>query len=203
MRRCTVPGLLTATMLASYFLRPRCSLRLSGPMVARPVLGEERRSSAMERAESFVAADSFGCAFRVGRTYRLASIGSDDEVYALAGRTVAYEVDATPVRRKIVVRSLGTERIVHQSSPNLGGAFGNASIAAKVILKRNGSVAWTYPNVTGEGAEVTGYELHTIGMSNRRVLLSRDADPESLRLEPGATTISWTEGGLTRTAAFE
>jgi hypothetical protein len=121
---------------------------------------------------------------------------------------VAYEIDTSPVRRKMIVRSLGTGRVVHQASPNLGGAFGNGSLAAKVILKRNGSIAWTYPDKTGESSgdpsePPTRYEVHAIGTSNRRAVLSRNANPESLRLDAGGTTISWTEGGLTRTAPFE
>ena len=142
----------------------------------------------------------FGCAFRVGRTYRLGG-GNDAVVYALAGRMVAYESLANPVNQRMVVRSLGTGRAVHQANSNLEGAFGNGARAVEVVLKRNGSIAWTYPNRTGESVEVTGIELHAIGTSNRREVLSRNVDPaESLRLDPGGATISWTEGGMTRTA---
>ena len=142
----------------------------------------------------------FGCAFRTGRTYRLAG-GNDSVVYALAGRMVAYEDLADQVDQRMVVRNLGTGRTVHRATSNLQGAFGNGARAAKVVLKRNGSIAWTYPNRTGESVEVTGFELHAIGTSNRREVLSQRVDPaESLRLNPGGVTISWTEGGMTRTA---
>jgi len=113
---------------------------------------------------------------------------------------VAYEINASEVNRRMVVRSLGTGRVVHRANSNIQGAFGNGALADKVVLKQNGSIAWTYPNRTGEGAEVTAHELHAIGTSNRREVLSRNVDPESLRLNPGGTTISWIEGGMTRTA---
>ena len=120
---------------------------------------------------------------------------------------VAYEINASEVNRRMVVRSLGTGRVVHRANSNIQGAFGNGALADKVVLKRNGSIAWTYPNITGEESGDPSepprrYEVHAIGTSNRRAVLSRNANPESLRLDAGGTTISWTEGGLTRTAPF-
>lgn len=209
MRRRTVRRLLTATVFAIALSAPSTLLLVSAPdradgRSACPRGGttvERNRESRVFRNRTRSGNTHYGCAFRVGRTYRL---GNDAAVYALAGRMVAYEIDTSPVERKMIVRSLGTGRVVHQASPNLGDAFGNGSVAAKVILKRNGSIAWTYPDETGEGSEVDpGYELHAIGTSNRRAVLSRNADPESLRLGPEGTTILWTEGDLTRTAPFE
>lgn len=208
MRRSTAPRLIAAAActlalsavptLSALVMPERAEGRSACPRWGKTV--ERNRESRVFRTRRESIDSYFGCAFRTGRTYRLGG-GNDAVVYALAGRMVAYESLANPVNQRMVVRSLGTGRVIHQANSNLEGAFGNGARAVEVVLKRNGSIAWTYPNRTGESVEVTGIELHAIGTSNRREVLSQRVDPaESLRLNPGGVTISWTEGGMTRTA---
>lgn len=207
MRRSTVRRLITATictvavsaapMLFALLAPERAEGRSACPRWGKTV--ERNRESRVFRTRRGSIDYYFGCAFRTGRTFRLGG-GNDSVVYALAGRVVAYE-SLAPVNQRMVVRSLGTGRVIHQANSNLEGAFGNGARAVEVVLKRNGSIAWTYPNRTGESVEATGIELHAIGTSNRREVLSQRVDPaESLRLNPGGATISWTEGAVTRTA---
>ena len=154
----------------------------------------------------------YGCAFAVGKVIRLdprrGQLIDWRPKVKLAGTAVAYEAmsfDLKPYR--VLVRSLRTGRVIHSATSNRrGSAEGHTGPVQRIVLKRNGSVAWTTSSdCICEGIEPSGYELHVIGHGGRRRVLDsgRDLDPASLRLIARGTQVSWMKGDAAHSASLD
>ena len=152
----------------------------------------------------------YGCARRVGRVFRLdprgGQVTAPESTLKLAATMVAYQTldfDLRPFR--VLVRSLRTGKVIHSASTNSGrSAEGHTSPGVRVVLKPNGSVAWTASvDCVCEGVDPSekGWEVHAIGRDDRRVMLDRGpaVDAGSLRLA-GPNAITWKHRGESRTA---
>jgi hypothetical protein len=151
----------------------------------------------------------YGCAFAVGRVVRLDPkrgqlVGYRPKV-KIAGTAVAYEAmsfDLQPYR--VIVRSLRTGKVIHSATSNRQkSAEGHTGPVQRIVLKRNGSVAWTTTSdCVCEGTVPSAYEVHAIGSSGKRRVLDSgpDVEPASLVLRAGGSRIGWTHGGTARSA---
>lgn len=153
----------------------------------------------------------YGCARRVGKVFRLdprrGQLIADPSTTKIAGTAVAYETmsfELAPYR--IVVRSLRTGRLVHGASSNARRSeMGHTGPALTLLLKRNGTVAWTASSeCICEGTPAADYEVHKIGKDHRRVVVDRgpSIDPASLRFTPDRSAVSWLDGGVRQSAAL-
>ena len=151
----------------------------------------------------------YGCAFAVGRVVRLDPPHGQLIAYKpkvrIAGTAVAYEAmsfDLKPFR--VYVRSLRTGKVIHSATSNKrGSSDGHTGPVQRIVLKRNGSVAWTTSSdCICEGLVPSGYEVHAIGTADRRRILDsgQAVDPTFLRL--GASRIFWKHDGAVRSAAL-
>lgn len=154
----------------------------------------------------------YGCARDVGRVYRVDPRGGQlidaPTTTKLAGTTLAYEVSYFDLRPyRILVRSLRTGKVLHSATSNSQrSAEGHTGPASRVLVKHNGSVAWTTSaDCVCEGLDPaeSGWEVHAINRDGRRVMLDsgRELDAGSLRFTTRShRAIAWTNGGETRTA---
>lgn len=153
----------------------------------------------------------YGCAHRVGKVIRLdpprGQLIADRNTTKLVGTTLAYEAMSFELRPyRIIVRSLRTGRAVHSATSNAQRtSMGHTGPALNLLLKRNGTVAWTTnADCICEGSEgdpPPTYEVHKIGNDHRRVVLDDGAgiDPNSLRFTTRRTAVSWMKDGESRT----
>lgn len=153
----------------------------------------------------------YGCAFGIGRVVRLDPAGGQLIAYKpkvkLAGAAVAYEAmsfDLKPYR--VYVRSLRTGRVLHSATSNRrGSAEGHTGPVQRIVLKRNGSVAWTTSSdCICEGTVPSGYEVHAIGAANGRRILDSgaDVDPASLALIARGMQVTWMNGTVAHTVTL-
>jgi hypothetical protein len=153
----------------------------------------------------------YGCAFAVGRVVRLDPPRGQLIAYKpkveVAGTAVAYEAmsfDLKPYR--VLVRSLRTGKVIHGATSNRrGSAEGHTGPVQRIVLKRNGSVAWTTSSdCICEGTVPSGYEVHAIGTSNKRRMLDSgpDLDPASLALIARGTQVTWMNGATAHAASL-
>jgi hypothetical protein len=153
----------------------------------------------------------YGCASRVGRVIRLdpprGQLIAHKPKVKIAGRAVAYEAmsfDLKPFR--VYVRSLRTGRVIHSATSNKrASSDGHTGPVQRLVLKRNGSVAWsTSSDCICEGIAPSGYEVHAIGKTNRRRVLDsgRDVDPASLALVARGTQVTWMNGAVAHTVTL-
>jgi hypothetical protein len=151
----------------------------------------------------------YGCAFAAGRVVRLDPPRGQLIAYKakvkIAGTAVAYEAmsfDLKPFR--VYVRSLRTGRVIHSATSNRrASSDGHTGPVQRIVLKRNGSVAWTTSSdCICEGAVPSGYEVHAIGTDGKRRILDSgpEVDPASLAL--AGARISWKHVGTIRSAGL-
>jgi hypothetical protein len=117
----------------------------------------------------------------------------------LAGTMVAYEksrVEGFPepghVYRVIFVRDLLTGRVVHEAATagaKFPGDVGKGS-AEKIVLKRDGSVAW----IVQTEREPDEFQIRAVDRTGSRLLAAAtDIAPGSLTLR--GSTLRWIQGG--------
>jgi hypothetical protein len=159
----------------------------------------------------------YGCAAKFGRVRLLPGLDSTEAVrfgdgrvpsnFTLAGQFVAYEQytlepAGAETQSYVYIYDLGADRTEYTSIAGSTQPPAEDSVMERLVLKRNGSAAWT-ARLRG-GSDAT-YEVHryskyaTVG---GRVTMDagQDLDPESLLLSPDRHTISWTRGGQTKSA---
>jgi hypothetical protein len=117
----------------------------------------------------------------------------------LAGTMVAYEQSRVEgssepghVHRVIFVRNLLTGRVVHEAATaqaKFAGDVGKGS-AEKIVLKRDGSVAW----IVQTERDPDELQVHAVDRTGSRLLAAAaDIAPGSLTLK--GSTLRWIEGG--------
>ena len=166
------------------------------------------------------------CLFRTGARTRLAPSGLDPEVsgpFAIAGRFAAYHWGACEVSGSsgcsyvVDVVDIPTGRIVRSDWTDGGAPECHArtasntdcgeGIVAALVLKRNGSVAWTTCDGNpGDGCVEDPARparvMRADGRGTRVLDLDRRVDPYSLRLTASRRAVTWTRGGERRSASL-
>ncbi|HEX8102638.1 MAG TPA: protease inhibitor I42 family protein [Solirubrobacteraceae bacterium] len=134
-----------------------------------------------------------GCAFASGRRTALnphdGQVG--DEV-VLAGDKVAFmRGDADNMHWRVIVRDLGTGRLVHSGRAHLADQVGdeNGGPASRIRLRRDGAVAWlACVSIAKDDSYCAEQEVHVIGTDHQHRVI--DVAPiRSLRLD--GATVRW------------
>lgn len=156
----------------------------------------------------------YGCRYRTGATYRLAQLGDIDGLamierpVVLAGRFVAYvqrfrtsgDVDAFAV----TVRNLETGRITHNRAATQGGLLVPPPVH-DLVLKPNGSVAWTATDLIPEPGPCCGSrpepQVRVSQGTGPQGTVDRGAgiDLRSLELSPDGRGFTYLKDGERRT----
>jgi hypothetical protein len=150
----------------------------------------------------------YGCSARTGRRTKLGStaIGALSKVglVRLAGACAAYEVDlhgidsgsaAVVVRRLSDGAKLGT-------APAVGRAYVESfQTVTSLVVRRGGAIAWIARDASIISSDVA-VEVHKLDRRSSPVLLDRGKaiDPSSLRLS--GSSLTWTDGGATRSSTL-
>ena len=153
----------------------------------------------------------YACLYRVardrpGRRFLLGNASVRN--VRLAGRFVAYS-RVVDEGARVTVKELRRGRIVRNARPmTLSPGF---PVVTDLVLKRNGSLAWIAGStpldlpMAPPGTPVDrrpNFEVHKADTGGRAVLdQGRDIAPASLRLI--RSTVSWTKGGLIRSAQLD
>jgi len=148
---------------------------------------------------------AYACLFSTNKRVALGPNGESTELTLprVAGPYAAFAVADCPGANcysTVEVRNLRTGRRVRnlQATTNSPGAPGDTTHVRDLELKPNGSLGWLVQlsNYTAQTVEVVAVDA-----GGRRLLDSGpDVDPESLTLD--GSTLSWTKGGLTKSATL-
>jgi hypothetical protein len=152
---------------------------------------------------------AFGCAFGAGKSYRLGGRGAclaapRVDPVVLAGPFAAYGVTTCgtdTAHSQVLVRNLDNGKLVMSDNAISGGVPPESFQGVKtVVIKPDGAVAW----LTGFGAvglSGSHYQVVRVDRRGHAVLdTGTGIGPESLRLQ--GSTVSWTDGGRTRSATL-
>ena len=165
----------------------------------------------------------YACAAKVGRPFPLpgvsrVSLGEADDGtvpahLALSGVFVAYErytlypaAGAGDTNTDIYVVDLRTGKPVVTEETTASAGREEDRWISRIVLKRNGSVAWTSSHYTYETYPgPVNYEVHRFSLDPAaygRVTLDSgaDVDRDSLELSGDRRTVTWTDGGERRSA---
>ena len=135
------------------------------------------------------------------------SDGSVPSTFTLAGQFVAYEqYNLEPAGHEthsdIYIYDLGTGKIEYHAGAGSTKPNAEDSVLERLVLKRNGSAAWTARLGGGQNAtyEVHRYSKYTTVKGRVTLDSGPNVDPQSLALSADRHTVSWKRGGQTKTA---
>jgi hypothetical protein len=149
----------------------------------------------------------YGCLWRVRRTYRLQQVGEyglnnirEPRSVHLAGRYVAYPQDYGTIDEEVntvSVRDLVTGKVIYQDDL---ASTGSGNVISALVLKLNGSVAWT--TRTEDAAGNATVEVLAMDSPGHARVLANDPmiDPVSLQLSADRKTIDWLRDGAMQNA---
>ncbi len=194
------------------------SLALAGPAAAHPCSAHARGGTVTHKtkeAHVFTKRDRrYACASRIGRAVLLPGLDTL-EAQRFGDGNVAFQITLSGVfvgygrytlhpaggagdtQQDIFVVDLRTGgTVVQQQSTQVMGD-GVSNYLERFVLKRNGSVGWIGRHHTNEVHQVS----NAPGSPGRVMLDSGDdIDPQSLRLSSDRRTMTWTKGGVTKSA---
>jgi hypothetical protein len=157
----------------------------------------------------------YGCASKFGKVRQLPGLDTTDALdfgdgdvpstFRLAGQFVAYEQytlepAGAETHSDVWIYDLGAGKTEYNSIAGSTVPIGEDMVLEELVLKRNGSAAWTTRMRSGNNAT---YEVHRYSKYMQvggRVMLDSgpNIDPFSLVLSPDRHRISWTKGNQTK-----
>lgn len=198
MKRCAATlGILAATLVAAPAAAPAAT-RSCGPAEARTV-------AANRWVRVYLDEDYHACSVESRKSMLLAHVASsssgflDADQFTLAGRHVAYLIidcpglGGGPCGESLNVVDMGRLRFT------MGHGFRQNEDLGSIVLKANGSIAFTYLRVVDPATRRTEVILRRRDRRGRAVLASGfdDQAPRDLRLV--GSTLHWLQGGAERT----
>jgi hypothetical protein len=143
---------------------------------------------------------TYACLVRSGPIVRLDSPPSARAgLAALSGRYVAYkrtfEASEFNEASDVVVTDLKAGAYLRMLAADPGGGYADVQ---RLVVKRNGALAWTAVGV--RGPEVTVFKSDPAAPAGQELDRGPSVDAQSLRLAADRRSVSWTHGGSTRSA---
>jgi hypothetical protein len=159
----------------------------------------------------------YGCASKFGKVRLLPGPDTTDALdfgdgevpthFRLAGQFVAYgtyllEPAGAETHYDVWVVDLGTGETVYNSIAGSTVPIAEDMVLQRLVLKRNGSAAWTTRMRSSEDATYEVHRFSKYAQVGGRVMLDSgsDVDPQSLLLSADRLKITWTKAGQSKSA---
>lgn len=128
---------------------------------------------------------------------------------ALAGDVVAYQEGRLGDVTTIVVRSIATDRVLHDVTPQVEfsrGVFIEGARALRILVKSDGAFAWiqeeSFGRHDGGASPPPAYDVYAVDRHGFRPL-STDLPAPPLMMKLVGSTLSWTQGKMRESAVLD